>query len=117
MGCEFVDNAEMVLECLIEDGKLVEEGPQRALTGLCDLAQKSWLESHKDFCDDITGLLLYWRSPKESRESETHTHVDVPPQVDVSHSSVTTLTAKPVPPQMDVAHSSVTTLTSSPKCD
>jgi len=59
--CELQNDGGAVLEQLMSEGQLLDEGPQHSLTHFCDSAQQLWLGAHDSaFCDDVTGLLLHW---------------------------------------------------------
>merc|ERR1719424_779864 len=54
-ACEFQNDGDLVLERLMTEGQLLEDGPQQGLDRFCDAAQELWLGEHRGaFCDDVT---------------------------------------------------------------
>jgi len=58
--CEFYDTGDAVLDALGNKGQLASQGPSRALGRFCDLALEKWRDTEGQYCEDITGLLLFW---------------------------------------------------------
>lgn len=58
--CEHFGDGASMLNLLLQQGRLLEEGPQYALACLCASATEQWQQEAPGHCEDVTGILLHW---------------------------------------------------------
>lgn len=49
-----------MLKSLVDEGNLLQNGPELALKSACNAAQQRWKRSCNEYCEDISGILIHW---------------------------------------------------------
>lgn len=56
-------HGDALLALAVDEGELLQRGPQASASRLTAVAQERWREASQGLCDDATALLLHWLRP------------------------------------------------------
>jgi len=96
--CEFLQDGapgEVLLDVATGQGMLLERGPDHALKALCRVAQEKWRENERDYCEDVTGILIHWSAVQETSAAAAPQRTS--PQLAPQPSAYPSLSARPRP--------------------